>query len=167
MSNDQNWLRAEQDGDDVLAEAMFARVIAAMPPIEPGADFVSRTVDAAWRARTHRRFAAFARIAAMFALMIGVPAAIYAFSGWAIALIVPGTVALSRGLMWLVTSAGDGVGWWWIADRIGGAVADTVGEPFTASAVAAGALIALAAIYAFQYLVHDTFAAPESRKVRT
>src|SRR6185295_3261556 len=163
MPNNSDWLQAEESGDEVLAETLFARVIAGMPAIEPGADFVPRTVHAAWRARARRRLVTrLARIAAALVVTIAGLGSIYALSGAALALLIPGTVALSRGFLWLITSAGDGAGWWWVADRIGTAIADIVGDPVAASAVAAAALMALVAIYAFHHLIHNEFASPES-----
>ena len=55
MSNDREWLKAEQSGEDVLAELMFARLVAELPPIEASAAFVDQAVQGVWRARVRRR----------------------------------------------------------------------------------------------------------------
>jgi hypothetical protein len=167
MPNDRQWLQAEQRGQDELAEMGFARLVAEMPPIEPSADFVHRTVQAAWRTRTRRRLVMrLTRIAA--ALVIGTLSvgSMYELSVLAVGLLVRGTVVFSHGLVWFLTSASEGARWWWIAERIGTAVSDTIAVPSTAAAVAAVEMIAVLAIYAFQQLLHEDWGRHKSRKVR-
>ncbi len=167
MPNDRDWLRAERRSQDALAEALFARLVAEMPPIEPGADFVRRTVQAAWRARARRRrVMRLAGVAA--ALLLGITSffALYGLSAWAGHLIVRGAVAFADGLVWFVTSVGEGARWWWIAERIGSAVSISVTTPATAAAVAGAGMTVLLAMYAFRHLVRDEFGTRESRKVQ-
>lgn len=153
MPNQLQWLQAEQDGLEELAERMFASLLAEMPAIEPSGDFVDRVVKAAWRART-RRLRLARVVLAVSALLLGT------VSVWSIyALSVPASlgarvaVALSRGLVWLLTSVSDGTRWWWIAERIGTAVSDAITVPSTAVAIAGVEMIGLLAIYAFQQLI--------------
>jgi hypothetical protein len=156
MPNDRDWLQAEQSGQDALAEMMFARLVAEMPPIEPGADFVGRTVQAAWRARARRRIVTrLARVAAALLLGIATLGSMYALSVLAGGFIARGAAALSHGLVWFLTSASDGARWWWIAERMGTAARVMMASPLTAAAVAAAEMIALLAMYAFRRLVPE------------
>ena len=168
MPNDRDWLQAEQSGHDALAETMFARLVAEMPAIEPGAGFVDRTVRAAWRARARRRIVVrLARVAAALLLGITTLGSMYALSVLAGGFIVRGAASLSHGLVWFLTSAGEGARWWWIAERIGAAASVMMASPLTAAVVAACEMIALLAIYAFRRLVWSELGTHESRKVRT
>jgi hypothetical protein len=154
MPNEPDWLRAERDGEDDLAETMFARVMADLPRIEPGADFVHRTAQAAWRARARRRVVTrLAGIAAALVVGVATVGAMFELRALAVSLTVRGAAALSHGFVWLLTSATKGVGWWWIAARIGAAVNRTIAAPWTAAGIAAAEMIALAAIYALGKLV--------------
>ena len=120
MPNEREWLQAEQNGQDALAETMFARVVADMPSVQPGADFVGRTVQVAWRARARRRMVVrFASIAAALLIGIATLGSMYELSALAVGLAARGTVAFSHGLVWLLASASQGAKWWWIAERIG------------------------------------------------
>jgi hypothetical protein len=164
MPNERQWLQAEQGGQDELAEMIFARVVAEMPPIEPSTGFVDRTVRAACQVRTHRRLVRrVALIAAALLISIAGAGSIYELTALATSLIVRSTVVLSHGLVWFLTSASEGVRWWWIAERIGTAVRDTVATPSTAAILAAVEMIALLAIYAFQRVLCDD---SERHKVR-
>lgn len=154
MTKERRWLQAEQSGQDELAEMMFARLVAEMPPIEPSADFVDRTVRAAWQARSRRRLARrLALVAAALLVSIAGAGSIYMLAAPATGLIVRGSVAFAHGLVWFLTSASEGVRWWSIAERVGTAARDTVAVPSTAAAIAAVEMIALLAIYAFRRLL--------------
>jgi hypothetical protein len=156
MPNERNWLQAEQNGQDPLAEILFARFVADIPPIEPSSGFVDRTVQAAWRARARRYLVMrLAGIAAVLAVAIAGLGSIYELRGLAVALIVRSAVVLSHGLVWLLTSASQGVKWWWIAERIGTAVSDTIAAPTAAAAFVAVEMIALLAIFAFKQVIHE------------
>jgi hypothetical protein len=162
MPDHRNWLQAEHSDNDALAEALFARLVADLPPVEPRPGFVARAVQVAWQARTRRRRA---RIATALAIAAGTAALMYELSDVALALLVSGTVSAARGVVWLLTSASDGARWWWIADRIGTTVGDAVADPATASAVAASGVIALLAIYALRHLSRNEWEAREVRRV--
>ena len=154
MTNERQWLHAEQSGQEELAERIFARLVAEMPPIEPSADFLDGTVRAAWQARTRRRLIRrVALIAAALLISIGGVGAIYELTGPATSLAVRVMVVFSHGLVWFLTSAGEGVSWWWIAERIGTAARVTIAAPSTAAGIAAIEMLALLAIYAFKRLL--------------
>jgi hypothetical protein len=159
MPNDRDWLRAELNDQDELAEAMFAHLAARIPTVQPSADFVDRTVQVAWRTRSRRRIVTrLVRIAALLTV-IATFGSIYELRGFAVFLVVRSAVAVSHGLVWLVTSAGQGAGWWSTAERIGIAVSDAISAPPTAAALAAIEIVALFGIYAFHKLVRDELGA--------
>jgi len=148
-----HWLQAEQSGQEELAEIMLARLVAQLPAIEPSAAFVDRAVQAAWRTRAHRRRVRVALVAAAALIAMAGVAAVYALAPFAMGLIASGAVVISHGLVWLVTSAGEGARWWWIAERIGTAVLDTISAPSAAAAIAAVEMILLLVIYAFRHVL--------------
>lgn len=151
--DERQWLQAERNGQQELAEITFASLVRQLPAIEPRADFVDRAVQAAWRTRINRRRVRVAMVAAaMFIGMAGI-AAVYVLAPFAAALIVSGTVLISHGLVWLVTSAGEGARWWWIAARIGTAVRDVISAPSAAAAIGVAEMILLLAIYVFRHVL--------------
>jgi hypothetical protein len=164
MPGEREWLQAEQGGQDAIAEAMFARLIADMPPIEPGDAFVERTVRTAWRARRrHRVVTRVARLAAGLLLTVMTVASLYEFSVLVAGLVARGTVVFSHAFVWLLTSARDGARWWWIAGRIGAAVSDALASPLTAAAVMAVETAILLGMYAFRHLLHNGTQEPRIR----
>jgi hypothetical protein len=148
-----HWLQAEQSGQEELAEIMLARLVARLPAIEPSAAFIDRAVQAAWRTRTHRRRVRVALVGAAALIAMAGFAAVYALAPFTQGLIVSGIVVMSHGLVWLVTSAGEGARWWWIAERIGTTVLDTISAPSAAAAITAVEMILLLAVYAFRHVL--------------
>jgi hypothetical protein len=166
MPNERNWLQAEESGQDPLAEILFAHLVAEIRPIEPSPDFVGRTVQAAWQARARRHLMMrLARIAAVLVVGIAGFGSIYELRGLAVVLIVRGAVVFPHGLVWLLASASQGAKWWWIAERIGTAVSDTIAAPSAAAAFVAVEMIALLAIYAFKRLIHENWETRDSRRI--
>jgi hypothetical protein len=167
MPTDRQWLQAEHSGEEALAEILFASLVAEIPPIEAGPDFVGRTAHAAWRSHTRRRFVRrFAGSVAALSIGFAVFTSMYELRGLAVGLIAWSTAMLSHGLVWLLTSATAGIRWWWIAERIGTAVSGTLAAPSLVAAVAAMEMIALLAIVALKQLVHENSGTQDSRKVR-
>jgi hypothetical protein len=156
MPNQRQWLQAEQSGQEELAEKAFARVIAEMPAIEPSADFVNRTVRVAWQAHARRRLVRRAALiaAALLITIVGV-GLIDALTAPAISIAGRVAVLFSQGLVWLLTSASEGARWWWIAERMGTAVRDTIAVPSAAASIAVIEMIGLLGIYAFQRLLPE------------
>src|SRR5579862_3565041 len=126
MLDRPNWLQAEHGDDDPLAEALFARLVADLPAVEPRPGFVARAVQAAMQARARRRRA---RFSAALVIGAGALALTYELSAFALTLLASGVVAASHGLAWLLTSATEGARWWWVADRIGTTIGDAVAAP--------------------------------------
>jgi hypothetical protein len=167
MPNHRQWLQAEHGGQEVLAEMLFARLVAEIPPIEATPDFVSRTVQAAWRSHTRRRFVRrFAGSVAALSIGFAVFTSMYELRGLAVGLIAWSTAMLLHWLVWLLTSATAGIRWWWIAERIGTAVGGTVAAPSAVAAIVAMEMIALLAIVALKQLVHENSGTQDSGKVQ-
>jgi len=153
MTNERQWLHAEQSGQEELSERIFARLVAEIPPVEPSADFVNRTVRAAWQARIRRGLVTrLALISAALSISIVAVGSIYELRALAMGLVVRSTVAFSHALVWLLTSASEGTRWWWIAERIGTTARDTLASPSAAATIAGIEMLALLAIYAFTRL---------------
>jgi len=165
MSDERNWLEEEKNGDDALAEAMFARLMAEMPPIAPGADFVGRTVQMALRSRARRRLAErVAGIAAALLLGVTILGAVYVSRALAVGLITQGAALFSHGFAWLGAWVGREARWWWLGERIGVAISGAIGGRSIAAAVAASETIVLLSICAFHRLVLNEAEARKSRK---
>ena len=167
MPNDREWLEAEQSAQEEFAEVAFARLVAEMPLIEPGGDFVSRVVQAAWRARARRRLVT--RLSWVVAVLLAgfvTFGLVYALGSSVTALIVRAAVVFSHGLTSFLTLASQEAKWWWMPERIGTAVSDAIAAPFMAAILAAVEMIGLLVIYAFRRLVHEQLETHESRKVQ-
>jgi hypothetical protein len=164
LNAERHWLKAEERGEDELAEGIFARLVAEMPAIEASAGFVDRTVQTAWRARTRRRIVRRAALSAA-GLLITVAGAgsLYELTPLALSLVVRATVMLSRTLVWFLASASAGVRWWRIAEQIGTAVSGAIAGPRASAGVAAIGMIAVFAIYVFQRLLSEDFRRQKAR----
>jgi len=161
MPDKPHWLHAEETGHDDLAESAFASLIAELPSVEPSAAFVDRAVNAAWQARSRRRrITRLAYIAGALSIAVAGAGSIYELAGPATILAARLTVAFSHLLVWLLTSAGAGAGWWSIAERIGTAVGDAIASPSASASIAAFEMIALLALYALQRLLGEELRRP-------
>jgi hypothetical protein len=156
LNAERQWLKAEERGEDELAEMMFARLVAETPAIEAGAEFVERTAQAAWRARTRRRVVRrLALIAAGLLISIAGVGSFYALTPLAVSLAVRATVILSHALVWFLASANEGIKWWRIAEQIGAAVSSAMAGPRASAGVVAIGMVVLFAIYVFQRLLGE------------
>lgn len=163
----RDWLDAEQHGRDDVAELAFARLVAELPPIEPSPDFVSRAVHTAWRARARRRLISrLARVAAGVLIAAASLALTYAVGIFIAGALVRSTVMSAHGLVWLMTTVGEGVRWWCIAERLGSAAGETIAAPQTTMVMAVIELVGAMAIYAFQRVLRDD-GSTDSEKART
>jgi len=161
MPDKPHWLRAEQSGDDNLAESMFASLMAEIPSVEPSAAFVDRAVHAAWQARSRRRrVTRLAYIAVALTILVAGAGSIYELAGPATALAARVAVAFSQALVWLLTSASAGAAWWSIAERVGTAVGDAIASPSASASIAAFEVIALLALYALHRLLGQELRRP-------
>lgn len=152
----RDWLDAEQEGREDLAELTFARLMSELRPIEPSEAFVGAVVHQAMRVHARRRMVQqLARVAAVI-LIAGVSiATMLALSSVAVGALGRGTALLSDGLLWLVSSAGDGVKWWSLAARVGGAIGESLITPRTAAAIVTIELLGVSAIYALHRVLRN------------
>ncbi len=161
MPDKPHWLQAEESGHEELAESAFARLIAEIPSVEPSAAFADRAVHAAWQARSRRRrVTRLAYIAGAVSIAVAGAGLIYELAGPATTLAARVTVAFSHALVWLLTSASTGAGWWSIAERIGTAVGDAIASPSASASIAAFEMIALLALYALERLLGQELRRP-------
>jgi hypothetical protein len=163
MPDQPHWLRAEETGQEELAERAFARLIAELPSVEPSSGFVDRAMHAAWQARRHRRQA---RRLAWTAATVSITALgaglIYELAGPATTLAARVTVSLSHVLVWLLTSTTAEAGWWSIAERVGTAVGNAIVSPSAAVSIAGFEMIALLALYALRRLLGQELRRPSN-----
>lgn len=164
LDAERHWLKAEERGEDELAERMFARLVTEMPAIEASAGFVDRTVQAAWRARARRRIVRRAAlIAAGLLITVAGAGSLYELTPLAVSLVVRATVVFSHTLVWFLASASAGFRWWRIAEQIGTAVSGAIAGPRASAGVAVMGMIALFAIYVFQRLLSEDFRRQKAR----
>jgi hypothetical protein len=164
LPSGHEWLRAEGRNDDVLAEAMFASLVAELPAVEPSAAFVARLAEAGWRSRSRRRWVTtLAAVAASVLVTVSIGGFAWALSGIVLDLVVSGSVLLSRLAVWLITSASSATD---MAGRLVDAVAEAVDAPSTIAAISGVAALAIIAIVAFSRLLSTEFAAREIKRVR-
>lgn len=163
MPDQPHWLRAEETGQEDLAENAFARLIAELPSVEPSSAFVDRAVQAAWQARSRRRLVTrLAWVAAALSVAVAGAGLIYEFAGAATTLAARITVSLSQLLVWLLTSMTAGAGWWSIAERVGMAVGEAIASPSAAVSIAAFEMIALLALYMLRRLLGQELPKPSN-----
>ncbi len=161
MPDKPHWLQAEETGHEELAESAFASLMAEIPSVEPSAAFVDRAVHAAWQARSRRRrVTRLAYIAVALTILAAGVGSIYELAGPATTLAARVAVAFSHVLVWLLTSASAGAGWWSIAERVGTAVGDALASPSASASIAAFEMIALLALYALQRLLGEELRRP-------
>ena len=168
VPNHRRWLEAERSGRDEAAELEFARLFAEVSAIEPSADFVGKAVQAAWRAHARRRLMLrVARVAAALVIAVAAVASMSVFGLLIVNAAVRGTVAVSHGLVWILTFAGEGLRWWSLAGRVGTAVGQTIAAPQTTTLIVAIELAGAMAIYAFQRVLRDERLAHDSQEAGT
>jgi hypothetical protein len=161
MPDKPRWLQAEENGQDDLAESMFASLLAEIPSVEPSAAFVDRAVHAAWQARSRRRrVTRLAYIAGAASIVVAGAVLIYELAGLATTLAARVTVAFLHVLIWFLTSASAGAAWWSIAERVGTAVGDAIASPSASASIAAFEVIALLAVYALHRLLGQELRRP-------
>ena len=161
MPDKPHWLQAEESGKDELAEGAFARLIAELPSLQPSAVFVDRAVSAAWQAHRRRRLMTrLSYIAAGVSIAILGAGSIYVLAGPATALAARVAVTFSHILIWCLTSASAGAGWWSFAERVGTAVGDAIASPFASVSIAAFEMIALLALLALRRLLGQELQRP-------
>ena len=137
--------------DEDAADADFSRLFAALPPVQPSADFVQRTVDAAWEARTRRRAFRFAAAAAaVVVIAFGVLLATTGAPAWLVptsARVVAGSV---MAVLWSATAVAE---FWTLMVRMGTAIAGLLVMPQSVALLVTIELVGAAALYSLHRLL--------------
>jgi hypothetical protein len=144
----ETWLAAEQEDHDDAAEAAFADVFTALPPLEPSPAFVARTVEAAWAARVRRRWVTGLVVAAAAVLLVGASgvALFVAIGGGATRLLTIATALASGSFLSLLTAGATLTGWSAAAVDAGAVVATAIANPYSVAALTAIELVAAAVL---------------------
>ena len=160
----EDWLSREQQGLDEAAEAAFRKAFGALRPVEPSDGFLSRAVDATWRARTRRRRSiALAGLAASVLLVASVSAiarvAYGVAGGW---LLTTAAAAMTGSAATLAAIAMDGAAWWSATALAGRVMADAVATPQGVAMVMTVEILGIAAACVLQRLLRTdvTFRGP-------
>jgi hypothetical protein len=150
----EQWLSSEQQGLDDAADAAFAQVFAALPPVDPSADFIQRACEAAWVARRReRRITGFAALAACVAMVVTGAAVYWTFGlpgGWVAASIA--TLVTNSAVSFIV-AINTAVQWWFATVRAGNLVAGIMATPQSAVVLLGIELIGVGALYMLQRLL--------------
>jgi hypothetical protein len=149
-----DWLSNEHLDQEGAADKGFARVFAALPPVEPSEDFVRRAVHVAWQERRRRRrMAAFALAASIVgAATAGIAAygLLGGISGWLLAAMATAVASFTGPLLLAVTIAVD---WWAAMTQVGSVMAGVVGLPQGAAVLLAMQVAGGGALYALHRLL--------------
>jgi hypothetical protein len=147
----ERWLISEETGQDDAAEAEFSHLFTALPRVEPGADFVQRTVTEVWRMRARRRrILALCWAATIILVVAGAVTAYVASPRLAASVIKALAFASSRSVPWLVAYTTVAMDWWWTLARVGGAVASALITPARVAAIVGVELFGILAFFALQ-----------------
>jgi len=165
----EQWLMSERAGADDAAEGAFARIVQALPRIEPRADFVDRVGRAVWLAEQHRRRAAqrarltVGLLVTCAGLAIGIAAIDY------LGLWIAEAVAslTSRGVVGFLALLHTAVKSWSLVARIGADVGTVVAMPANTMALLTIELIGLLGVFGLRRLLHHEPGTRSSLEART
>jgi hypothetical protein len=163
LRDTRQWLEAEREGREGLAELTFARLMSELPPVEPSPVFVGAIVHRVARRQAQGRVVGWlARVAAVILIAAGSVVVMYVLGAFAVGAIARGSSLLSEGLLWLMRSTGDGIQWWSVAARVGTAIGQSLMTPRTVAAIVA---IELLGIYALQRILSTEHGERDSQQV--
>ena len=152
----ERWLFSEEAGQDDAAEAEFAQLFTGFPRVEPGADFVQRTITEVWRMRARRRrILALGWAATMILVVAGAVTAYLASPQLATSVIKALAFASGRSVPWLVAYTTVAMDWWWTLARVGGAVAAALTTPARLVAIVGVELVGILAFFALQRIAGE------------
>lgn len=138
--------------DDDQVDAAFRRLFSTLPPVEPSAAFILRTVDAAWEARAARhRWVRWTSAAAALAVvavastvvMLGAP-------GWVVLTAAQVGAGSVMTLVWSATAVAE---FWGLMMSAGTAAARVAVMPQSVAALVAIELLGAAALYSLHRLL--------------
>ena len=155
----QRWRDADESGRDDDADWAFKTVFRTAVSTEPiSADFTRRTMEAlAVSAAREARRARYTRAAVIAATVMGIAAALYFGTGWAISFLSTVFVGfLNLVIAFIVRGAGaveTGSGFWTVMGSLGRAAAAFVADPKVTVAILAIQAVAIAALVALRRLL--------------
>ena len=140
--------------DENADDAAFSRLFAALPAIEPSADFVQRTVDAAWEARATRRRWARMAVAASVACAVMTIAALVAFGipAWVIPVAAQVAAASLMTIVWTATAVAE---FWTLMLRAGTAIGRVVVMPQSVALLVTAEVLGAFALYSLHRLLRS------------
>ena len=145
------WLAAEDIGQDDAADSAFGRLYATVSKVEPQAAFVEQAVATAWRWRARRRRLRALVWAGAIALIVAVAATAYFASP------LVGTSAIKllaflggRAVPWLIAYATVAMNGWLTLGHVGAVIATALITPGRVVAVVGVELVGILAFYALQ-----------------
>ena len=142
----------DDDQVDAATDTAFRRLFSTLPPVEPSAGFIQRTVDAAWEARAaRRRWVRWASATAVLAVVgsASVVAMLGAPSWVVLAAAQIGTGSVMT-LVWSATAVAE---FWGLMMGAGTAVARVAVMPQSLAALVATELLGAAALYSLHRLL--------------
>ncbi len=140
--------------DDDQMDAAFMRLFSTLPPVEPSAGFVQRTVDAAWEAQAaRRRWVRWASAAAVLA--VGAGASVVVMLGAPSWVVLTAAQVGTGSVMTLVWSATAVAEFWGLMMSAGTAVARVAVMPQSVAALVATELLGAAALYSLHRLLRN------------
>ena len=149
----ERWLTDESTEDDA-ADAALAHLFAAVPKVEPRADFVERTIARVWNERARRRRVAVGGWAAAAIVVAAGSVAGYAAaapaSAWAVRTAVQ---VLSYAMPWLVAYGTEAMSLWRVAALVGNHIAMALATPPRAAALIAVEILGILAFVALRRLI--------------
>ena len=151
----EHWLSHEQHGLDDAAEAAFRQAFAALPVLQPSDGFLTRAVDAAWRARVRRRrtIAVTGLAASLLVAAIGSTIAIVVFNvagGW---LLNASSAVMTSSALAVLMAAANAAEWWSATALAGRVMADVVATPQGVTAVVTVEILGATATWLLQRLL--------------
>ncbi len=159
----RDWLEAEEEGRDDLAELTFARLMADLRRVEPSPAFVERAVQAARQRRVRQqRLAWAARAAAVLVVLVGGGVGLFVLGEAVVGAAADGVVAGVQGLIWTADAVSGGLRWWSLLEKLGSAVGTAVATPQTTAVLVALALMGAMAVYGIERLLGDEAAQEEA-----
>ena len=143
------WLTHEQAGHEDAADAEFKAFFAVLPEAQPSQDFVARTAQAAWKARSRRRYAWLPAAAAVFLVAaalvaVGALPVVGLTAGWVLTTVAWGATTVSVEILTIAVTALE---WWSVAARASGTLAGAAALPQGMAVLAAIELAGAAALY--------------------
>ena len=143
------WLKAEQRGEEDVADAALAHLFAAVPKVQPRSGFVEQAFIGAWRWRARRRWMLRAAWTAAAALIVAVAVTVFFASPLLGRSLVKGVAYVSGHIVpWLIAYASVALHGWLTLGHVGAVIAAALITPGRVAAIVGVELLGIAAFYA-------------------